>query len=175
MRRLFGGQNRKVSMEEKTMVKQLTKDEYEQTEWWKDTVAWIAKIPEELDSKKPVPMEGWKVFEADTWSAARDAAASAAGAEWAAAWYAARVARNAAGAVAWSAARDAAASAAGSVAGAEWDVARDAALLVRIKICAGLDIDKKHVKHAEERWEANKRGFRVWGDLNGVLYVYRKK
>jgi hypothetical protein len=69
---------------------------------------------------------------------------------------------------AWDAAWDAALD-------ATRDVALDAALLAQIKICAGLKLDKKHVRHAEERWEANKRGYRVCCDINGVLYVYRKK
>jgi hypothetical protein len=47
--------------------------------------------------------------------------------------------------------------------------------MVSVKICAGLRLDKKHVKHAEERWEANKRGFRVLCDVDGVLYVYKKE
>ena len=144
------------------MVKQLTKSEYENEQWWKDTQAWIAKIPKEFDSKKSIPKKAWKVFEADSWDAAMDAA-----------WDAAR---DAARDAAWDAARDAAWGTAWVAArAAAMDAAMDAALLARIKICAGLNIDKKHIKHAEDRWEANKRGFRVWCDVDGVLYVYRKK
>lgn len=109
------------------MVEKLSEAEYSRTMWWRDTQAWIRRIPQELDSKKgAAPLKKWKVFEAESWAAARDAA-------------------------------------------------RDAGLLARIKICAGLKLDQKHLKHAEERWEANKRGFRVYCDVNGTLYVYRKK
>jgi hypothetical protein len=177
------------------MVEQLSKAEYQKTKWWKDTQAWIKRIPQELDSKKGAkPLKTWKVFEADSWDAAWTAAEAAAwdatrttawtaarttawDAAGAAAWDAAgaaaeAAARTAAGAAAWAAARDTAWDAARTAAG---DAAGDAALLARVKICAGLKLDAKHVKHAEERWEANKRCFRVWYDVDGVLYVYKKK
>jgi len=185
------------------MVVQLTEAEYSKTKWWKDTKAWIKKIPQELDSKKGAKsLKGWRVFEAETLSAALDAAGDAAGdaaldaagdaagdAAWSAAGDAARdaaldAALDAAGDAAWNAAwsaacdaaRDAAWSAARDAAGdAALDAAWNAALLAQVKICAGLKLDSKHVRHAEERWEANKRGFRVYCDVNGVLYVYRKK
>jgi hypothetical protein len=165
------------------MVEQLSKAEYQKTKWWKDTQAWIKRIPQELDSKKGAkPLKTWKVFEADSWDAAWTAAEAAARtAAWDAAGYAAwdaagaaaeAAARDAAGAAAWAAARDTAWDTARTATG---DAAGDAALLARVKICAGLKLDAKHVKHAEERWEANKRCFRVWYDVDGVLYVYKKK
>jgi hypothetical protein len=165
---------------------QLTEEQYEKEQWWQDVQAWIARIPDEIDSKKPIPKKGWKVFEDDTWDAAWAAAGAAAwaaagAAAWAAAW-------AAAGAAAWAAARDAAGAAARDAAGAAawaaaWaaagaaarDAAGAAALLARLKVCAGLPIDAKHVRHAEECWEANRRGYRVLCDVDGVLYVYRKK
>jgi len=172
-------------------MNQLTKKEYEQTNWWKDTQKWIAKIPQEIDSKKgSPPLKKWKVFEADTWGAACDAACDVAidAARGAACDDACDVAIDAAIDAAREAAIDAAIDAARHAAsdaarGAAWgaareaaiDAAREAGLFARVKICAGLSIDKKHVAHAKERWEANKRGFRVLCDVNATLYVYRKK
>ena len=161
------------------MMKQLTESEYKKTKWWRDTQAWIGRIPDELDSKKGAkPKKAWRVFEAETWAAARAAAwAAARAAAWDAAWVDAwTIARTTAREAARAAAGDAARTIARTTAReAARDAEGDAALLARIKVCAGLKLEPKHVKHAEERWEANKRGFRVLCDVDGVLYVYRQK
>ena len=159
---------------------------FRRTVWWDDTAAWIERIPQELDSKAGAPpLKGWRVFEAETlaaaraaaWDAARAAnaalAARADNAGWDGIWTDAWVA-------AWDAARAANAARAADAARvaawvAAWDAARDAELLALVKVCAGLKLDPKHIRYAEERWEANRRGFRVLCDVNGVLYVYRKK
>ena len=72
-------------------------------------------------------------------------------------------ARDAAGA----AARDASWAAAGDAAG-------DAAIYTRVKFCVALKakLDTKHIKHAEERMDVWRRGFGLYCDVNGKLYVY---
>jgi len=53
------------------MVEQLSKAEYQKTKWWKDTQAWIKRIPQELDSKKgAVVVKRVKKSEAETWAVA---------------------------------------------------------------------------------------------------------
>jgi len=141
-----------------------------QTQWLEDTEAWIKCIPDELDSLPSIPEKGWKVFEANTLDAAQIAARNAA----------MDAALNTAQNAAWNAALDAAQIAARNDAlDAAWNAARNAALDARlfatIRMCAGLNLDKKHIQYVEERWEANKRGYRVYCDVSGVLYVYRKK
>jgi hypothetical protein len=132
------------------------------------------------------PVKSWKIFYGKTWAAARDAARDAAraaagdaagkaarDAAWKAAGDAARAAagaaaRAAAGAAAWNAARDAAWNAA-------WAAAWAAALISRIIICKGLPLDAKHIRHAKARWNVWKRGYGLYCDINGVLYVYAKE
>ena len=173
-----------------------------QTQWLEDTEAWIKRIPDELDSLPSIPEKGWKVFEANTLNAAQNAARNDA---WDAAlnaarndaWDAARndawnaaqnAAQNAARNDAWDAALNAARNDAWNAAqnavrndawnaalNAARNAALDARLFATIRICAGLNLDKKHIQYVEERWEANKRGYRVYCDVSGVLYVYRKK
>jgi len=106
-------------------------------------------------------------------AAARDAARAAAGdaardAARAAAWDAAGAA---AGDAAWDAAGDAAGAAAGDAA---WAAAWDAAIYTRVKFCVALKakLDTKHIKHAEERMDVWRRGFGLYCDVNGKLYVY---
>ena len=71
----------------------------------------------------------------------------------------------------WDAARDAAWDAARDAAR---DAAWDAALIARVLICQGLKLDKKHIVHAEARWDVWKRGYGLLCDVDGVFYVYKK-
>lgn len=151
---------------------------------------WWVKTREEIMTFKDVkwlqpdgaPLPEWKLFTADTWAAARDAAWDAAGdaagdaaraAAWAAAGAAAwAAARDAAGAAAWDAARAAAWDAAGD---AVRDAAGDARLNTLINItCADLPIDQKHRDYAAKRWQAWVKGYAVLCDVDGQLYVYAK-
>jgi hypothetical protein len=132
------------------------------------------------------------------WAAARDAARAAAWAAarddaWDGAWAAARNAARAAAwdaarAAAWAAARDDAWDAAGDAAGAAaraaawaaardaaWDAAWDASLVARIIICKGLKLDAKHIRYAKARWNVWLKGYGLYCDINGVLYVYAKE
>jgi len=147
------------------------------------SVRWFAR-------NKP-PRKYWRMFEKRT--AARDAARDAArGAAWGAAWDAARTAAKAA---AWDAARtvtrDAARNAVWNAAwdaawGAAWDASRGAAraavgdaawaaaLLAGVMICRGLPLDRKHILHAQQRWEVWKRGYGLLCDVGGELFVYER-
>jgi len=105
---------------------------------------------------------------AAAWDAAGDAAVDAA---WAAASDAARnaasdAARAAARAAAWAAAWDAVGAAARDAEGA-------AALEVRILVCKGLKLDKKHIEHSKKRMEVWRKGYGLLCDVNGILYVYK--
>jgi len=82
--------------------------------------------------------------------AARDAAGVAAGV---AAWDAAGVAaRDAAGVAAW-----------------------DAATYSRVTfICDGLKLEQEHRVHVKKRMEVWQKGYGLYCDVNGVLYVYKK-
>lgn len=42
-------------------------------------------------------------------------------------------------------------------------------------ICQGLNLDKKYLRHAEDRMEVWKRGYGLHCDINGELYVYGTK
>ena len=76
-------------------------------------------------------------------------------------------ARAAVRVAAWDAARDAA-----------WDAARDAALdaalLSSLTMCAGLDVDPKHMMYAKKRWAVWEAGYGVLCDFDGVIYAYKK-
>jgi hypothetical protein len=150
--------------EEKTLPEWFTKNrEQADKNCYKTLFAYlkvchIAEVNKFIDSFKKVrwfkpdgkPRKEWKIFYGKTWDAARDAA------------------RDAAWDAAWDAARDAA-----------WDAARDAALLTRfIVITDKIPQDKnlqKHYKHAKERWEVWTKGYGLYCDVNGVLYVYGVK
>jgi primosomal protein N' len=78
----------------------------------------------------------------------------------------------------WAAARDAARAAAGAAAGAAawaaaWDAAWDAALYVQVKLTDG--IDQKHIDHANARMDVWRKGYALYCDVNGKLYVYGVK
>jgi hypothetical protein len=137
------------------------------------------------------PEPAWRLFEADSWAAARAATWAAAGdAAKAAAWAAARAATwaaagDAARAAAWAAARAATWAAAWDAAwaaarAAAWaaagDAARDAAgdaeLLGCTLVCDGLPLDQKHINHAKARWRVWEKGYALLCDVDGVLYVY---
>jgi hypothetical protein len=76
-------------------------------------------------------------------------------------------------AAAWDAAWAAARAAAGAAARA---AARDAALYTYTHhVCSDLKLDERHVKHAAERWEVWRKGYGLYGDVGGVLYVYAAK
>ena len=94
------------------------------------------------------------------WAAARAAAGDAAGV----------AARDAAGVAAWAAAWDAAMAAAGAAARA---AAWDAALLACIRLSSS--IDQKHIDHANARMEVWKRGYALYCEMHGKLYVYGVK
>ena len=61
---------------------------------------------------------------------------------------------------------------------AAWDAARDAArdaqLLISMEIISDLHIDKKHRKHARDRWEVWQRGYGLLCDVGEELYCYKK-
>ena len=77
---------------------------------------------------------------------------------------------------AWDAARAAASTAASAAASAAaWAADSAAALYARIIfLCAGLEIDKKHVDYIKKRWEVWEAGYGVLCDIDGVLYCYEK-
>jgi len=121
--------------------------------WWTDCEGWVATL-KNISWMKPDgnPNKEWKLFETRdaVWDAARDAARAAARA---AVWDAARAA-------VWDAAVDAA-----------WD----AALYTRgIYICNGLPLAEKHKTHIKKRMEVWQKGYGLYCDINGVLYVYKK-
>jgi len=147
--------------------------------WWVKTQKLIKQIEKiKWFDNHAKPLKAWKLFEtgdaarAAAWSAARAAAGAAA---WSAAW-------SAAGAAAWSAAKAAARAAAWSAAraaagAAAWSAARAAAgaaeLLARMYV-SEFDSDNKHYQHALKRWEVYERGYGVYCDINGELYVYKR-
>ena len=45
--------------------------------------------------------------------------------------------------------------------------------MARIKVCEGLKLDKKHIDHANARWEVWQKGYALLCDIKGVLYVYQ--
>jgi hypothetical protein len=57
---------------------------------------------------------------------------------------------------------------------AAWAAAWDAALQAMMGICCDLRIDKKYRNHAKSRWDVWTRGYGMCGDVDGVLYCYRK-
>ena len=132
------------------------------------------------------PLPEWKLFE--TRSAARDAAGDAAGdaardaardAAWDAAWDAAGdAAGDAARDAAWNAAGDAARDAAWNTAwSATWDAAKDAvgdaAVFARMLVCLDLNIEFKHLAHLNARMEVWRKGYGLYCEVDGVLYVYK--
>ena len=92
------------------------------------------------------PLPEWKLFE--TRSAARDAAGDAA--------------RDAAWNTAWSATWDAAKDAVG-----------DAAVFARMLVCLDLNIEFKHLAHLNARMEVWRKGYGLYCEVDGVLYVYK--
>ena len=72
---------------------------------------------------------------------------------------------------AWDAARDAAWDAAWGAAG---NAAWDAALFGRMLVCVGLSVDAKHLMHVNERMRVWRKGYGLYCDVNGTLYVYKK-
>jgi len=123
--------------------------------WWRDVesfVASIAAVPWFRPQGDPDP--AWIVFE--TRAAARDAVR---GAAWGAAWAAAGAA---AGGAAWGAAWAAAGDAAGA-----------AALLARCLVVGDV-LAPEHLAHARVRWDVWQRGYGLYGDVDGGLYVYRE-
>ena len=173
----------------------------EQPAWWWKTREFIASI-KSVPWFKPQgdPDPSWRVFntrataENAAWNAAWDAAGNAArnaagDAAWDAVEDAARgtawdAAEDAEGDAAWNATEDAALDAArnatrnvalDAVRNAAWDAAGDAALMAHAIITSGLNnVDEKHRAHARARWDVWKRGYGLWGDVGGVLYVYKR-
>ena len=138
------------------------------------------------------PKPEWRVFYGDTWAFAR---ASAWDSAWASAMASARVsardsawdsarasARASAWDSTWASARDSArdsarASARASAWDSTWDSTRDFSLMACLVIVSDLDYpDKeKHEKHVKSRIEVWKKGYGLFCDVDGVLYVYAKK
>ena len=142
----------------------------------------IGKVVAFIESLKEIkwfkpdgkPRKEWMMFKTRSeardaaWDAARDAARDAA-------WDAARDAgRNAASNAAEDAAEDAARNAAWYAAE---DAAEDAALMVRLLVVSDLKHKgkKKHEAHAKARMEVWKKGYGLYCDVNGKLYVYAKE
>jgi len=153
---------------------------------WKLNLAAVRGFIDEINSIHYLDCRGeslpeWHVSYGRTWAAARVAARAAA---WDAAWAAARdAAWVAAGAAARDAARDAAGAAAGAAAwaaardaawaaarDAAWVAAGDAALYARVLLTPS--VNEKHRKHAEARMEVWRRGYGLYCDANGILYIY---
>jgi len=133
------------------------------------------------------PLESWHVSTGKTWEEAREAAEKTSEEDAlntignAARRAAGDTAGDAARDVAWDAAWDAAGRAAGDAAGdaardaawgAAWDATGDAALLARVKLSK---IKGKHLKHVEEHMQVWKKGYALYCDINGKLYVYAKQ
>ena len=58
---------------------------------------------------------------------------------------------------------------------AAWDAAGDASLYSRvIFICDGLKLAEKYRTHIKKRMEVWQKGYGLYGDVNGKLYVYKK-
>ena len=59
-----------------------------------------------------------------------------------------------------------------------WDAAgaaaRDAALFGRMLVCVGLQIDVKHLLHVNARMRVWRKGYGLYCDVAGVLYVYKR-
>jgi len=160
--------------------------------WWTDTENWV-KTLKDISWLKPdgKPKKEWMLFETRdaardaAWDAARDAARNAArdaarnaarNAAWDAAWDAARdAARDAAGDAARDAARNAAWNAAWDAAGdAARDAAWDAALYSRGLVVSDLNLAEKYIVHIKKRMEVWQKGYGLFCDVNGKLYVYKK-
>lgn len=81
---------------------------------------------------------------------------------------------------AWGAASSAAwDSACGAASSAAWDSAWSAANASELYalitfVCAGLEIDAKHVEYIKKRWAVWEAGYGVLCDVDGVLYCYEK-
>ena len=136
----------------------------------------IEGLREFCDRMKDVPFfkrcgslpDGVKLFatrtaaRASAWASASAAASAAA--------------RDSASAAASAAAMDAASAAASAAAmDAAMDAAWDAVLYARIIfLCAGLEIDEKHVERIKKRWAVWEAGYGVLCDVDGVLYCYEK-
>ena len=127
-------------------------------EHWRKVEAFVVELPT-LPWMQPDgnPDPAWQLF--PTRDAARDAAWGAAG----------EAARGAAGEAARGAALDAARGAAWDAA---WGAAGGAALWARVLVCEGLPISQQHVDHAEARMNVWRKGYGLYCDVNGVLYVY---
>jgi len=156
----------------------------------RDDIREFVKSLKEIKCLQPdgKPKKEWKMFYGDTWDAAGDAAWDAAGdaarnAAWGAAWDATRnAARNVAEDAAWYVAGDAAWDAAWYAADdaalyAAGNATRDASLMARLMLVKDLKYkDKqKHEAHVKARMEVWKKGYGLYCDVNGVLYVYAKK
>jgi hypothetical protein len=118
----------------------------------------------------------WAAARAAVWDAARAAARAAAGdaARDVAGDVAGAAVRDAAGAAVWDAARAAVWDAAWAAAwAAVRDAAGDAALTTRCLIASDL-IDPKHLDHATARMNVWKKGYGLFCDVGGVLYVYER-
>jgi hypothetical protein len=129
------------------------------------------------------PKEEWEMFYGNTLEAARDTASATADvtamhvardAAWDAAWDAARGAGRGA---AWDAAMDAAQDAVREAAGnAVLDAPWDAALMAGYLVVGDLDFEGKdeYLKQALARWEVWQKGYGLFDNINGRLYVYAR-
>jgi hypothetical protein len=139
--------------------------------WWIAVRTFVLELPTYKWLKPDGnPDPSWKIYPTRdaVWDAAGAAARDAAGdAVWDAAWAAARAA-------VWDAARAAVWDAAWAAAwAAVRDAAGDAALTTRCLIASDL-IDPKHLDHATARMNVWKKGYGLFCDVGGVLYVYER-
>ena len=58
--------------------------------------------------------------------------------------------------------------------GGQFDRQADAGLFARALMCAHPEDIKKHIAHARARWDVWQRGYGLYCDLGGELFVYRK-
>jgi hypothetical protein len=61
-----------------------------------------------------------------------------------------------------------------TVMGVAEDLKRDVALMARILICDGLQLDEQYVAHAKCRWDVWQQGYGLFCDVMGVLFVYKQ-
>jgi hypothetical protein len=57
---------------------------------------------------------------------------------------------------------------------AAMDAAMAAALWARVLVCDGLPIAQKHIDHAAARMDVWRKGYGLYCDVDGVLYVYER-
>jgi hypothetical protein len=98
------------------------------------------------------------------WDAARDAGDAAGAAVW-----------DAAGATAWVAARDAVRAVGDAAGDAARAAAWDAAWECQVNhLCSDLGIEDHHRRAVSDRWRVWQKGYGLFAEVGGVLYVYER-